>query len=68
MKTRTLRINKKDGLPEGPSMMFAWNANPYNVMNGVEEVLKQYGFEVIRYETGTNSYCFDIIKKATKKA
>lgn len=40
-----------------------WKADPYVVLQVVDNLLSKFGLEVVGYDMGSSDYCFDIQKK-----
>lgn len=56
-----IKILETEKYPEN-SIICDWKENPQLVADGFDRELANFGLKVIAYETGDDSYCFQIIK------
>ena len=62
MLNKPLPETKDGNYPDG-SLVFDHKASVHEVMEAVEGVISECGFEIINYNTENDSYCYKIIRK-----
>jgi len=62
MQTKPLPKTDDGNYPDG-SLVFDHKASVAEVMEAVEGVISEASFEIIEYDTGSDSFCYEIIRK-----